>query len=123
MSKVGKVQAGQGLASKEQKAFRELLAAYEERAYKRGLKTADTILKKSPEHGETVCMKGIILYNMARKEEGRELVKSGDFKRRASIPCCSSMPRKGRGSLQLLAVRRVQGKTDVRNSSPRLAIL
>ena len=87
MSKVGKVQAGQGLASKEQKAFRELLAAYEERAYKRGLKTADTILKKSPEHGETVCMKGIILYNMGRKEEGRELVKKGVRLNMASHIC------------------------------------
>jgi len=69
--------SGQTLAAKEAKLFKELLADYESRAYKRGLKTADTILKKSPDHGETVCMKGIITYNLGKKEEGHELVKKG----------------------------------------------
>ncbi|KAI0305165.1 NMDA receptor-regulated protein 1-domain-containing protein [Multifurca ochricompacta] len=40
-------------------------------------KTADQILKKFPEHGETLCMKGLILTHMGKREEGLELVKKG----------------------------------------------
>ena len=42
-----------------------------------GLKTADTILKKSPNHGETQAMKGLILNCLNRKEEAYEMVKLG----------------------------------------------
>ncbi|KAH9932197.1 NMDA receptor-regulated protein 1-domain-containing protein [Fomitopsis serialis] len=50
--------ANRALATKEAKLFRE-------------------ILKKFPEHGETLCMKGLILTHMGRREEGLELVKKG----------------------------------------------
>ena len=40
-----------GLPSKEAGLFRELLNLYETRLLKKGLKTADQILKKFPEHG------------------------------------------------------------------------
>lgn len=39
------------LPSKEAGLFRELLNFYETRQLKKGLKTADQILKKFPEHG------------------------------------------------------------------------
>ncbi|KAH9477761.1 N-terminal acetyltransferase A complex auxiliary subunit NAA15 [Psilocybe cubensis] len=66
------------LPSKEQSLFKELLTLYETRQLKKGLKTAEQILKKVPDHGETLCMKGLILTNMAgRKDEGVELVKKG----------------------------------------------
>ncbi|CAE6505655.1 unnamed protein product [Rhizoctonia solani] len=66
------------LASKEQSLFKELLSLYEARQYKKALKTADTILKKSPTHGETICMKGLVLTNMpGKRDEGVELVRKG----------------------------------------------
>ena len=39
------------------------------KAYKKGLKAADTVLKKFPEHGETLAMKGLLLNCLERKEE------------------------------------------------------
>ncbi|KIJ50501.1 hypothetical protein M422DRAFT_159469 [Sphaerobolus stellatus SS14] len=65
------------LPSKEQSLFKELLTQYENRTLKRAIKTADQILKKVPDHGETLCMKGLVLSHMNRKEEGLELVKKG----------------------------------------------
>ncbi|KZT00643.1 NMDA receptor-regulated protein 1a [Laetiporus sulphureus 93-53] len=65
------------LPSKEATLFKELLNLYETRQLKKGLKTADQIVKKFPEHGETLCMKGLILTHMGRREEGLELVKKG----------------------------------------------
>ncbi|KAF8508577.1 NMDA receptor-regulated protein 1-domain-containing protein [Hysterangium stoloniferum] len=65
------------LPLKEQALFKELLTLYESRTLKRALKTADQILKKVPDHGETMCMKGLVLTHMNRKEEGLELVKKG----------------------------------------------
>jgi N-alpha-acetyltransferase 15/16, NatA auxiliary subunit len=82
------------LASKENNLFKELLALYEARQLKKGIKTADAILKKNPDHGgmwrpyfswgatseafsETLCMKGLLLTHMGRREEGLELVKKG----------------------------------------------
>jgi N-alpha-acetyltransferase 15/16, NatA auxiliary subunit len=83
------------LASKEASLFKELLALYETRQLKKGQKIADQILKKYPEHGgmvhvseiychgseidhiETLCMKGLILTHMDKRDEGIELVKKG----------------------------------------------
>ncbi|KAI8986666.1 NMDA receptor-regulated protein 1a [Trametes punicea] len=65
------------LPSKESALFKEVLHYYEDRQLKKGLKAADTILKKFPNHGETLCMKGLILTHMGRREEGLELVKQG----------------------------------------------
>lgn len=82
------------LASKESALFKELLNLYETRQLKKGLKTAETILKKYPEHGgefsthlsgiptqgsasETLCMKGLVLVHLGRREEGIETVKKG----------------------------------------------
>ncbi|KAI0698059.1 N-terminal acetyltransferase A, auxiliary subunit [Cerioporus squamosus] len=65
------------LPSKESSLFKEVLHYYEDRQLKKGLKTADTILKKFPNHGETLCMKGLILTHLGRRDEGLELVKQG----------------------------------------------
>ncbi|KAJ7135988.1 NMDA receptor-regulated protein 1-domain-containing protein [Mycena epipterygia] len=65
------------LPPKESTLFKELLTLYETRQLKKGLKTADQILKKFPEHGETTCMKGLVLTHMGRREEGIQLVKQG----------------------------------------------
>ncbi|KAG6812172.1 hypothetical protein H0H92_004040 [Tricholoma furcatifolium] len=77
MSKVLPIPAKRHLPSKEATLFKELLTLYETRQLKKGLKTADQILKKFPEHGETICMKGLVLTHMGRREEGIDLVKKG----------------------------------------------
>lgn len=65
------------LPKKEYELFTELIKCYENKQYKKGLKLADSILKKHPNHGETEAMKGLICNCLGRKEEGYELVKSG----------------------------------------------
>ncbi|KAJ8457101.1 hypothetical protein ONZ45_g18453 [Pleurotus djamor] len=65
------------LPAKETGLFRELLNLYESRQLKKGVKTADQILKKFPEHGETLCMKGLCLAQTGKRDEGIELVKKG----------------------------------------------
>ncbi|KAG5716214.1 N-alpha-acetyltransferase 16, NatA auxiliary subunit [Termitomyces sp. T112] len=77
MSKALPVPAKRHLPSKEATLFKELLTLYETRQLKKGLKTADQILKKFPEHGETICMKGLLLTHMGRREEGIDFVKKG----------------------------------------------
>ncbi|KAF9615560.1 hypothetical protein IFM89_024592 [Coptis chinensis] len=51
--------------------------SYETKQYKKGLKAADAILKKFPDHGETLSMKGLTLNCMDRKSEAYELVRRG----------------------------------------------
>ncbi|PKA46790.1 peptide alpha-N-acetyltransferase [Apostasia shenzhenica] len=51
--------------------------SYETKQYKKGLKAADAILKKFPDHGETLSMKGLTLNCMDRKSEAYELVRFG----------------------------------------------
>ncbi|GMI21008.1 hypothetical protein TeGR_g12530 [Tetraparma gracilis] len=50
---------------------------YEKKEYRRALKLSESILKNSPTHGETLCMKGLILNYMSRKEEAHEFAKKG----------------------------------------------
>jgi hypothetical protein len=42
---------------------------YEGKLYKKGTKAADTILKKFPNHGETLAMKGLIVSCLGKKDE------------------------------------------------------
>lgn len=65
------------LPTKEQQLFRTLVGCYESKQYKKGVKTADTILKKFPNHGETLAMKGLVMNCMNKKTEAYELVKNG----------------------------------------------
>lgn len=48
---VPSIPAKRQLPSKEAAMFRDVLNLYETRQLKKGLKTADQILKKFPEHG------------------------------------------------------------------------
>ncbi|KAF4324399.1 hypothetical protein BBO99_00001638 [Phytophthora kernoviae] len=65
------------LPAKESALFRSIVKCYELKQYKKGLKAADTILKKHPDHGETLAMKGLTLNCMGRKEEAYDFVKNG----------------------------------------------
>lgn len=75
----GNPQAGQGrpLPKKESDLFKNVVKNYEGKLYKKAVKQADAILKKFPNHGETLAMKGLVLNNMAKKEEAHQLVKQG----------------------------------------------
>jgi tetratricopeptide (TPR) repeat protein len=50
---------------------------YEDRKYKKALKSANKILAKHPEHGGTIAMKGLVLSSMGEKVEGAALIESG----------------------------------------------
>ena len=72
-------QAGQGrpLPKKEADLFKNVVKHYEMKQYKKATKQADTILKKFPNHGETLAMKGLILNCLAKRDEAHALVKQG----------------------------------------------
>ncbi|KAH6900863.1 NMDA receptor-regulated protein 1a [Coprinopsis sp. MPI-PUGE-AT-0042] len=77
MSRAPGIPPKRALPSKEAGVFKEILTLYETRQLKKGQKACDQILKKFPEHGETMCMKGLILTHMGKREEGTDLVKKG----------------------------------------------
>ncbi|CAA0837230.1 tetratricopeptide repeat (TPR)-containing protein [Striga hermonthica] len=68
---------GVPLPPKEANLFKLIVKSYETKQYKKGLKAADAILKKFPDHGETLSMKGLTLNCMDRKPEAYELVRLG----------------------------------------------
>mmetsp|Transcript_19765 Transcript_19765/g.39382 ORF Transcript_19765/g.39382 Transcript_19765/m.39382 type:complete len:916 (-) Transcript_19765:49-2796(-) len=53
------------LPKREADLFRDVVKYYESKQFKRGLKAADMILKKFPDNGETLAMKGLTLNGMA----------------------------------------------------------
>ncbi|KAG0231137.1 hypothetical protein BGW42_000488 [Actinomortierella wolfii] len=65
------------LPQKEANLFKQILKFYELKQYKKGLKGAEQILKKFPEHGETMAMKGLFYSHLDKKEEAYEFVKKG----------------------------------------------
>ncbi|KAH6880151.1 NMDA receptor-regulated protein 1-domain-containing protein [Thelonectria olida] len=65
----------QPLASKEAALFRAVIRSYEDKQYKRGLKSAELILKKYPKHGDTTAMKALILNSQGKTEEAFALGK------------------------------------------------
>ena len=71
MSQYENPQAGQGrpMPKREQDLFKSVVKHYETKQYKKGMKAADSILKKFPNHGETLCMKGLIM-NMTSSVTG-----------------------------------------------------
>ncbi|GAX81967.1 hypothetical protein CEUSTIGMA_g9395.t1 [Chlamydomonas eustigma] len=79
--------SSQPLPSKEAATFRTLVKMYESKMYKKAIKAADTILKRFPDHGETLAMKGLVINSMGgspgsgvgneRREEAYELVRRG----------------------------------------------
>ena len=65
------VPPGQVLPVKEQGLFKQVVKLYETKQYKKGLKAAEQLLKKFPDHGETLAMKGLTLKYLDKKEEVR----------------------------------------------------
>ncbi|KAG9150983.1 hypothetical protein Leryth_003095 [Lithospermum erythrorhizon] len=67
----------QTITYREANLFKLIVKSYETKQYKKGIKAADSILKKFPNHGETLSMKGLTLNCMDRKAEAYELVRLG----------------------------------------------
>lgn len=65
----------QPLPSKEQSLFRHVVQNYESKQYKKGLKAAEQILRKYPNHGDTQAMKALILSGQGKNDEAFELCK------------------------------------------------
>lgn len=65
----------QPLPSKEQTLFRHLVQNYESKQYKKGIKCADQILRKVPNHGDTQAMKALVLSCQGKEAEAFELCK------------------------------------------------
>ncbi|KAI9738678.1 MAG: hypothetical protein M1834_008183 [Cirrosporium novae-zelandiae] len=66
----------QPLASKEGSLFRSVVKHYENKQYKKGLKAAEQVLRKVPNHGETLAMKALILHSQGHGEEAFALAKT-----------------------------------------------
>ncbi len=67
----------QVLSLKDQTLFKQCLRFYETKQHKKALKAADAILKKNPNHGETLAMKGLTYNSLNKKEEAHALIKRG----------------------------------------------
>eukprot|EP01105_Mastigella_eilhardi_P025141 TRINITY_DN6730_c0_g1_i1.p1 TRINITY_DN6730_c0_g1~~TRINITY_DN6730_c0_g1_i1.p1 ORF type:complete len:863 (+),score=286.74 TRINITY_DN6730_c0_g1_i1:81-2591(+) len=70
----------QVLPRREQELFKSICKHYENKAHKKGLKIADQILKVFPENGETLCMKGMLLYSLEpedNKAAAEDMIKKG----------------------------------------------
>ncbi|EEB07811.1 NatA N-acetyltransferase complex subunit [Schizosaccharomyces japonicus yFS275] len=65
------------LGPKEISHFRTALKCFETKQYKKGLKSIDTVLERSPEHGESLALKGLLLHSLQQKEEGYKFVHLG----------------------------------------------
>ncbi|CAF1021988.1 unnamed protein product [Adineta steineri] len=69
--------SSQQLLSRENTLFKKVVRFYEQKQYKKGLSAAREILKKCPNHGETLSMKGLILNSLGKKEEALESIRNG----------------------------------------------
>ncbi|KAK4188409.1 N-terminal acetyltransferase [Podospora australis] len=65
----------QPLSTREANLFRTVIRNYEDKQYKRGLKSAEQILKKHPKHGDTMSMKALIMNAQGKTQEAFALAK------------------------------------------------
>jgi tetratricopeptide (TPR) repeat protein len=69
--------AQQVLPPKESALFKQLLAFYERKQYKKAIKASDAILKRFPSNGETISMRGLVVSQQGKLDEAYSLVKKG----------------------------------------------
>ncbi|KAE8361178.1 NMDA receptor-regulated protein 1-domain-containing protein [Aspergillus caelatus] len=65
----------QPLSSKDASLFRQVVRHYENKQHKKGIKTAEQILRKNPNHGDTLAMKALITSNLGQQEEAFAMAK------------------------------------------------
>ncbi|KAJ5138611.1 uncharacterized protein N7515_003459 [Penicillium bovifimosum] len=63
------------LSSKDQSLFRQVVHHFEMKQYKKGIKTADQVLRKNPKHGDTQAMKALNMSQIGQMEEAFALAK------------------------------------------------
>ncbi|EAS36268.3 N-terminal acetyltransferase catalytic subunit [Coccidioides immitis RS] len=66
----------QPLSSKDGSLFRQVVRHCENKQYKKGLKTAEQILRKNPNHGDTQAMKALMISYQGQQEEAFALAKT-----------------------------------------------
>jgi tetratricopeptide (TPR) repeat protein len=69
--------SSQPLPNAEANLFKKILKCYEQKQYKKALQYVKEILKKFPDHGETLSMKGLILNYCNKKAEAYESAQKG----------------------------------------------
>ncbi|EXJ77388.1 acetyltransferase [Capronia epimyces CBS 606.96] len=68
-------QAQQQLSHKDGALFRQVVRHFENKQYKKGLKAAEQILRKNPNHADTQAMKALIIGSQGQTEEAFALAK------------------------------------------------
>ncbi|KAL8959496.1 MAG: hypothetical protein Q9193_003654 [Seirophora villosa] len=63
------------LGAKERSLFAQIVKHYESKQYKKGLKCAEQVLRKSPKHGDTQAMKALIINAQGNTDEAFVLCK------------------------------------------------
>ncbi|GAA5843366.1 hypothetical protein JCM3766R1_002931 [Sporobolomyces carnicolor] len=71
------VPANRALLPAQAQLFRDVLTHYEGKEYKDGLAKTEQILSVKPDHGESLCMKGLFLCCLDQKPEGYKLIERG----------------------------------------------
>ncbi|KAL8712323.1 MAG: hypothetical protein Q9220_003474 [cf. Caloplaca sp. 1 TL-2023] len=64
------------LGSKERSLFQQVVKHYESKQYKKGIKSANQILQKNPNHGDTQAMKALIINAQGNPDEAFALCKT-----------------------------------------------
>ena len=67
----------QKLPHREHAAFQKLIKYYDSKQFNPALSEAKTILKKFPNHGETISMKALIVHAQGKRDQADELAKEG----------------------------------------------
>lgn len=67
--------ASQMLPQAQQRLFDKMNREYSNREYTKALRTSDNILSIAPEHVDTLAVRGLILYNLERVEDGYDTIK------------------------------------------------
>ncbi len=65
------------LGLKEQTVLRRAISEYDSGKHKLALKSAESVLKKFPQHGETLAIKALCLASMERRTEALDTAKKG----------------------------------------------
>ncbi|KAG5490003.1 hypothetical protein JKF63_00122 [Porcisia hertigi] len=63
------------LPVEQQRLFDRMNREYSNREYNKALRTSESILRIVPNHADTFAARGLVLYNMEKREEGYESIK------------------------------------------------
>jgi len=75
------------MATKEKNLFNQMLQHYDNKMYKQGIKNAELILAKMPDHPESQAMKALLLNALKKKKEAFEWIKKALFKNFSNFTC------------------------------------